>query len=132
MYLFLIPLILCSKEHLRAWLADPQGRDQYVTYRGEDVEIYWHGKPSQCELAYKPVRTSNSLFFLAATNNDLGLERFPICCLVTLRYLRLYSPSTRRTIMGRPILETSAAFRSPTCEAHRLFTVRAIHCYLVK
>ncbi|KAG7450405.1 translation initiation factor eIF-3b [Guyanagaster necrorhizus] len=42
------------REHLRAWLADPQGRDQYVTYRGEDVEIYWHGKPSQCELAYKP------------------------------------------------------------------------------
>ncbi|KAJ7169985.1 eukaryotic translation initiation factor eIF2A-domain-containing protein [Mycena filopes] len=42
------------REHLRAWLADPQGRDQYVTYRGEDVEIYWHGKPSQSELAMKP------------------------------------------------------------------------------
>ncbi|KAF9240876.1 translation initiation factor eIF-3b [Melanogaster broomeanus] len=39
-------------EHLRAWLADPQGRDQYVTYRGDDVEIHWHGKPSQCEIAY--------------------------------------------------------------------------------
>lgn len=45
-----------SQEHLRAWLADPQGRDQYVTYRGEDVEIYWHGKPSQSEIAEKPVR----------------------------------------------------------------------------
>ncbi|KAJ7631103.1 eukaryotic translation initiation factor eIF2A-domain-containing protein [Roridomyces roridus] len=42
------------REHLRAWLADPQGRDQYVTYRGEDVEIHWHGKPSQSELAMKP------------------------------------------------------------------------------
>ncbi|KAF7339379.1 Eukaryotic translation initiation factor 3 subunit B [Mycena sanguinolenta] len=42
------------REHLRAWLADPQGRDQYVTYRGEDVEIWWHGKPSQSELAMKP------------------------------------------------------------------------------
>ncbi|KAF8216115.1 eukaryotic translation initiation factor eIF2A-domain-containing protein [Mycena galopus ATCC 62051] len=42
------------REHLRAWLADPQGRDQYVTYRGEDVEIWWHGKPSQAELAMKP------------------------------------------------------------------------------
>ncbi|KAJ7293685.1 eukaryotic translation initiation factor eIF2A-domain-containing protein [Mycena rebaudengoi] len=42
------------REHLRAWLADPQGRDQYVTYRGEDVEIYWHGRPSQSELAIKP------------------------------------------------------------------------------
>jgi len=61
----------CEQEHLRAWLADPQGRDQYVTYRGEDVEIYWHGKPSQCEIAYKPVsitficrvRRSNLSFF---------------------------------------------------------------------
>ncbi|KAI6132740.1 translation initiation factor eIF-3b [Pisolithus croceorrhizus] len=40
------------KEHLKAWLADPQGRDQYVTYRGDDVEIHWHGKLSQCEVAY--------------------------------------------------------------------------------
>ncbi|KAJ7837506.1 hypothetical protein B0H14DRAFT_2790941 [Mycena olivaceomarginata] len=43
-----------AREHLRAWLADAQGRDQYVTYRGEDVEIWWHGKPSQSELATKP------------------------------------------------------------------------------
>ncbi|THH20860.1 hypothetical protein EW146_g583 [Bondarzewia mesenterica] len=41
-----------SKEHLRAWLADPQGRDQYATYRGDEVEVHWHGKPSQCEVAY--------------------------------------------------------------------------------
>ncbi|PPQ89380.1 hypothetical protein CVT25_002198 [Psilocybe cyanescens] len=42
------------REHLRAWLADPQGRDQYVTYRGDEVLINWHGKPSQSEVAYKP------------------------------------------------------------------------------
>ncbi|KIM85337.1 hypothetical protein PILCRDRAFT_66422 [Piloderma croceum F 1598] len=41
------------REHLRAWLGDPQGRDQYVTFRGDEVEVYWHGKPSQCKLAYK-------------------------------------------------------------------------------
>ncbi|KZT30474.1 translation initiation factor eIF-3b [Neolentinus lepideus HHB14362 ss-1] len=41
------------REHLRAWLADPQGRDQYGIYRGNDVEIHWHGKPSQREQAYK-------------------------------------------------------------------------------
>jgi translation initiation factor 3 subunit B len=46
------------REHLRAWLADPQGRDQYVTYRGDEVLINWHGKPSQCEIAHKPVRFS--------------------------------------------------------------------------
>ncbi|KAF8912765.1 translation initiation factor eIF-3b [Gymnopilus junonius] len=42
------------REHLRAWLADPQGRDQYVTYRGDEVLINWHGKPSQSEVAHKP------------------------------------------------------------------------------
>ncbi|KAH8835195.1 hypothetical protein DL96DRAFT_1702202 [Flagelloscypha sp. PMI_526] len=42
------------KEHLRSWLADPQGRDQYVTYRADTVEILWHGKRSQCEVAHKP------------------------------------------------------------------------------
>ncbi|KAF4623636.1 hypothetical protein D9613_001900 [Agrocybe pediades] len=42
------------REHLRAWLADPQGRDQYVTYRGDEVNIHWHGKPSQSEVAHKP------------------------------------------------------------------------------
>ncbi|KIJ45291.1 hypothetical protein M422DRAFT_67411 [Sphaerobolus stellatus SS14] len=41
------------REHLRAWLADPQGRDQYATYRGDDVEIHWHGKPSNCEVQYE-------------------------------------------------------------------------------
>jgi translation initiation factor 3 subunit B len=42
-----------DKEHLRAWLGDPQGRDQYATFRGDEVEVHWHGKPSQCKLAYK-------------------------------------------------------------------------------
>ncbi|PSR92210.1 hypothetical protein PHLCEN_2v4740 [Hermanssonia centrifuga] len=41
------------KEHLRAWLGDALGRDQYAMYRGEDVEVHWHGKPSQCEVAHK-------------------------------------------------------------------------------
>ncbi|KAI5897565.1 translation initiation factor eIF-3b [Schizophyllum commune H4-8] len=41
------------REHLRAWLAD--GRDQYVTNRGDDVEIHWHGKREQCEIAHKPM-----------------------------------------------------------------------------
>ncbi|KAH8981791.1 translation initiation factor eIF-3b [Lactarius hatsudake] len=42
-----------TKEHLRAWLADPQGRDQCVTYRGDEVSIRWHGRPSQCEVAFE-------------------------------------------------------------------------------
>ncbi|KAH9927290.1 translation initiation factor eIF-3b [Fomitopsis serialis] len=39
-------------EHLRSWLGDLQGRDQYATYRGDEVEIHWQGKPSQCEVAF--------------------------------------------------------------------------------
>ncbi|KAF8642321.1 hypothetical protein AX16_009591 [Volvariella volvacea WC 439] len=46
--------VYVPREHLRAWLTDPQGRDQYVTYRGDEVEIHWHGKPSQSEIAHKP------------------------------------------------------------------------------
>src|SRR6266403_61074 len=41
------------QEHLRAWLADSLGRDQYVTYRGDEVSIRWHGRPSQSEVAYE-------------------------------------------------------------------------------
>lgn len=41
------------QEHLRAWLADSLGRDQYVTYRGDEVSILWHGRPSQCEVAFE-------------------------------------------------------------------------------
>src|ERR1700761_1242909 len=42
-----------QQEHLRAWLADDQGRDQFITYRGDDVEVHWHGRHSQTEVAYK-------------------------------------------------------------------------------
>lgn len=38
------------QEHLRAWLADPQGRDQYVLFHRDDVTIYWHGKPAATEV----------------------------------------------------------------------------------
>ena len=38
------------QEHLRAWLADPQGRDQYALFYRDDVIIYWHGKPAATEV----------------------------------------------------------------------------------
>ncbi|KDQ52424.1 hypothetical protein JAAARDRAFT_162852 [Jaapia argillacea MUCL 33604] len=47
------PEVFEPKEHLRAWLADPYGRDQYATYRADEVVIHWHGRPSQCEVAYE-------------------------------------------------------------------------------
>ncbi|OZJ01882.1 hypothetical protein BZG36_05011 [Bifiguratus adelaidae] len=36
-----------EKEHLRSWLTDPQSRDQFVMYRGDDVSIYWNRKSEQ-------------------------------------------------------------------------------------
>ena len=50
------------QENLRVWLTDPQGRDQYVTYRADEVSIRWHGRPSQCEVAFEDsVRLTTSL-----------------------------------------------------------------------
>ncbi|KAF4555274.1 Eukaryotic translation initiation factor 3 subunit B [Elsinoe fawcettii] len=31
-----------EKEHLRWWMADADGRDQFVLYRGENVGVYWN------------------------------------------------------------------------------------------
>ena len=33
-----------EKEHLRWWLGDPNGRDQFVMYRGESVGVFWNKK----------------------------------------------------------------------------------------
>jgi translation initiation factor 3 subunit B len=50
------------QEHLKSWLADPQGRDQYVMYRGDELQVNWHGKPSQCEEAHtRNVRTKDPI-----------------------------------------------------------------------
>lgn len=70
----------CHQEHLRAWLADPLGRDQYVTYRGDEVLISWHGKPSQCEIAHKPVR-----FFFRCWI----LDSFQCCCRIGRTFFML-------------------------------------------
>lgn len=45
------PEVFRPKEHLRAWLTDPAGRDQYITYRGDEVTVFWHGKGSSSEVA---------------------------------------------------------------------------------
>ena len=33
-----------EKEHLRSWVGDPEGRDQFVMYRGESVGVFWNEK----------------------------------------------------------------------------------------
>ncbi|KAK4553031.1 Translation initiation factor 3 subunit b [Recurvomyces mirabilis] len=42
-----------EKEHLRSWVGDVEGRDQFVMYRGDNVGVYWNEREDQPE----PVRT---------------------------------------------------------------------------
>jgi translation initiation factor 3 subunit B len=44
-----------EKEHLRSWLTDPQARDQFVLYRGDDVSIFWNRKTEPPEEEHKRV-----------------------------------------------------------------------------
>ncbi|KAF1824011.1 translation initiation factor eIF-3b [Dissoconium aciculare CBS 342.82] len=36
-----------EKEHLRWWLGDADGRDQFVMYRGDNVGVYWNEREGQ-------------------------------------------------------------------------------------
>ncbi|KAF2166445.1 hypothetical protein M409DRAFT_66515 [Zasmidium cellare ATCC 36951] len=36
-----------EKEHLRWWLGDAEGRDQFVMYRGDNVGVYWNERDGQ-------------------------------------------------------------------------------------
>jgi translation initiation factor 3 subunit B len=38
-----------EKEHLRWWLGDAEGRDQFVMYRGDNVGVFWNENASQPE-----------------------------------------------------------------------------------
>ncbi|KAI7859386.1 eukaryotic translation initiation factor eIF2A-domain-containing protein [Circinella umbellata] len=40
------------KEHLKSWLMDPQARDQFVMYRGDDVSIFWNRKTEKPDHVY--------------------------------------------------------------------------------
>jgi translation initiation factor 3 subunit B len=33
-----------EKPHLRSWLGDPNARDQFVVFRGDNVGVYWNNK----------------------------------------------------------------------------------------
>lgn len=38
-----------EKEHLRWWLGDSEGRDQFVMFRGDNVGVFWNEKEDQPE-----------------------------------------------------------------------------------
>lgn len=37
------------REHQREWLKDPEGRDQFIAFRGEEVGIYWNEQEGEPE-----------------------------------------------------------------------------------
>ena len=44
-----------EKDHLRSWLGDAAGRDQYLTFRDSDVNVFWNGRNGNAE----PVRDAD-------------------------------------------------------------------------
>lgn len=58
---FVFVLAFVLQEHFRAWLADPNGRDQMVLYRGDDVQVVWNTKTAAPEVAHeRSVRSLSS------------------------------------------------------------------------
>lgn len=46
------------REHLKWWLTDSQGRDQYLVQRAKDVDVFWHKKNGPSEpAAPAPIHT---------------------------------------------------------------------------
>ncbi|GAA6004660.1 hypothetical protein JCM11491_002184 [Sporobolomyces phaffii] len=41
------------REHFRAWLADPAGRDQLILYQGDDLRVGWAGKTGVADVAHE-------------------------------------------------------------------------------
>ena len=39
-----------EKDHLRSWLGDQAGRDQYITFRDQDVNLYWNGRNGKADV----------------------------------------------------------------------------------
>jgi len=103
------------QEHLRAWLADPYGRDQYVTYRGDDVEIRWHGKPSQCEVAYAKKVCGCSMRDCILLKYSIELDR-TLRVMVTSRHILRYAFPSRCPPVGWTVMGTSTSFCAPSCQ----------------
>lgn len=38
-----------EKDHLRSWLGDVAGRDQYITFRDQEVNLWWNGRNGTAE-----------------------------------------------------------------------------------
>ena len=57
--------MICAdpQDHLRSWLGDVLGRDQYLTFRDQDVNVWWNGRNGVAEpvkVEGKPIKNSVS------------------------------------------------------------------------
>lgn len=58
------------REHFRAWLADPAGRDQLILYVGDDLRVAWTGKSGVSETAHQRNVSPPPIPSLGTTSND--------------------------------------------------------------
>ena len=63
-----------AKEHLKSALMDPQARDQFVMYRGDDVSIFWNRKTDSPEHVYS--RTVSLLDIKILNCSNIHFMRF--------------------------------------------------------
>ena len=115
--------LILSQEHLRAWLADSQGRDQYVTYRGDEVAVNWHGKPSQCEVAHTRIVRRTFQSSDRSPHSHVELDE-PICLVVAPRHIPCHLTPSRCLPMGRHFVGNETAVRPSTGQTHRLLSER--------
>ena len=108
---------------MRAWLADTQGRDQYVTYRGDEVTVHWHGKPSQCEVAHTRIVCSMFQSNELAVHACVELDKL-ICLVVAARYIPRHLTSSGCRLMGRHFVGNETAVRPSAGQAYRLLSER--------
>lgn len=93
-----------EKEHLRAWLADEKGRDQILTYVGDDVGVNWLAKSGSLEVAHTR-RVSAHLLHSINYSNSIPPELDRILhCLVTTGNLPCKYTSSRCSSLGWSIL----------------------------
>ena len=66
--------LIFSQEHLRSWLADPTGRDQYLTFRDQEVNVWWNGRNGNAE----PVKDTDGKAIKNSKWGELYLQWSPL------------------------------------------------------
>lgn len=111
------------KEHLKSWLMDPQARDQFVMYRGDDVTIYWNNKAEKpefvksknvCVTFWGRKGSSSLVFFLCFVYIELDRN---VSAMVASRQLSRHLPCHGYRIVGWSLHGKDCSFPSPQRQA---------------